>query len=240
MLADCSETEPIEPDPTASPAVQALLRDGWRAASAVCFASQTAARAQHGRFGDIPSAVIGPWHTPGLVTAAPETTAILAPLRTVDWLARNHPSTAARWTFRQGPARRVDDERLVSQDDALNTPALQRTTDWSVSGLALCLGPLFGRGPLRPVIDAAAAGIPVVAPRCALTEEIFSDTRVPLADPADPVALAHALLAWEALPQSFQREASAFAADFRARHDPAQLLPQWERLLETAIATAHK
>ncbi|MES1167741.1 MAG: hypothetical protein ABUL61_01090, partial [Oleiharenicola lentus] len=104
----------------------------------------------------------------------------------------------------------------------------------------LCFGPLFGRGPLRPVIDAAAAGIPVVAPRCAVTEEIFHGTRIPLADPANPLAPAHALLAWEALPASYQREASAIAAPFRARRDPAQLLPRWERLLETTIGVPPK
>jgi glycosyltransferase involved in cell wall biosynthesis len=105
-----------------------------------------------------------------------------------------------------------------------------------VADAALCLGPLFGRGPLRPAIDAAAAGLPVVAPRSALTAEIFHDTRVQLVDAANPLALAHALLAWEALPETLQREAAASAADFRARHDPARLLPQWERLLATTAA----
>ena len=160
----------------------------------------------------------------------------LAPLRTADWLARHHPDTAARWTFRQGPAGQNDQERLARQDDAFTSPTLQHTDDWSVEGLALCLGPLFGRGPLRPVIDAAAAGIPVVAPRLAITEEIFRGTRVQLVDGANPLALAHALLAWEALPASFQREASALAPSFRVRHDPAILLARWERLLETVAA----
>ena len=238
VLADCSDTLPMEPDPTAIPAVQELLRQGWRAANAVCFASHTAASAQSGRFGNIPAAIVEFWHTPGLGNALPGAATILAPCRTVDWLTRHHPATAARWTFRQGPARRVEDERLVLQDDALNAPALLRTADWSTQGVALCLGPLFGRGPLRPVIDAVAAGIPVVAPRCALTVEILAGTGVTLVDPADPVVLAHALLDWEALSVSNPCEATAIAPEFRASHDPALLLPRWERLLETVIGMA--
>jgi hypothetical protein len=55
-------------------------------------------------------------------------------------------------------------------------------------------------------------------------------------DDVNPLALAHALLAWEALPVSYQREAAALAPLFRARHDPADLLPRWERLLATVAS----
>jgi hypothetical protein len=76
----------------------------------------------------------------------------------------------------------------------------------------------------------------VAAPRVSLTEEIFLGTRVPLVDEANPLALAHELLAWSALPDGRQREAAALAPAFRTRHDPARLLPQWERLLATTAA----
>jgi hypothetical protein len=239
VLFDCLETETLQPDPTGSAEVQALLRESWRAATARCFGSSAAARAQSPQLGDLPAEIIPLWHTPGLAAAPADGArrSALAPLRTADWLARHHPATAARWNFRQGPAGLIDDERRARLDDALHPPALQRTADWSVAGLSLCLGPLFGRGPLRPVLDAAAAGIPVVAPRLPLTEEIFQDTRVPLVDEANPLALAHALLAWEALPASAEREAAAVAATLRARHDPARLLAQWERLL-ASVASA--
>jgi hypothetical protein len=238
VLFDCSAAEPVAPDATALPDVQALQREGWLAASFVCFASATAARAQHALLGGRPAALVGAWHTPGLapLAAEPDRRIILAPLRTVDWLARQHPATAARWFFRQGPAVNFDAERLAQQDDAFNVPALQHAADWGTDGVALCLGPLFGRGPLRPVIDAVAAGIPAVAPDSGLTRELFAGTRVPCVDAANPLAAAHALLAWESLPATLQREAAAIAPDFRAAHDPAHLLPQWERLLETSIA----
>jgi hypothetical protein len=236
-LFDCQAVAPLEPDATAHPAVQALLRESWQSASALCFGSVTAARAQHGAFSRCAAEIIPAWHSPGLPSPAPGSRIALAPLRTADWLARHHPATAARWTFRQGPAGRIDDERLAAQDDAFNAPALHRAPNWNLDGAALCLGPLFARGPLRPTIDAAAAGIPLVAPRSPLTEELFRDSRVALVDESNPTALAHALLAWEALPASFQREADALAPLFRARHDPAHLLPRWELLLTGTAAT---
>ncbi|AOS44961.1 hypothetical protein Verru16b_02030 [Lacunisphaera limnophila] len=237
VLFDCQSDEPLAPDPTALPAVQALLRTSWLAATALCFGSVTAARAQLGQLKDRPAEIITPWHSPELPVPTPASRVAFAPLRTVDWLARYHPAVAACWTFRQGPAGRVDDERLARLDDALPPTRVERTADWSVAGVALCLGPLFGRGPLRPLIDAAAAGIPVVAPRLPLTAELFRDSRLPLVDEANPPALAHALLAWETLPASFAAEAAAFAPLFRARHDPAQLLARWERLLARVAAT---
>ncbi len=238
VLFDCCAGEPMEPDPTAIPAVQALLRASWRSATALCFASGVSARAQHAQLGACPAEIIAHWHTPNLAGAVPEASGrtALAPLRTADWLARHHPGVAARWKFRQGPAGEIDHERLAQRDDAFNCPALQHAADWSVNGLTLCLGPLFGRGPVRPLIDAAAAGIPVVAPRLAITEELFRDTRIPLVDESNPLALAHAVLAWEALPAPGRREAAAIATAFRAQHDPAILLVRWERLLETVAA----
>ncbi|MBI2517729.1 MAG: hypothetical protein HYV95_12565 [Opitutae bacterium] len=239
VLFDCLADEPMEPDPTALPAVQTLLRDGWRSATALCFGSAAAARAQHSQFGDRPAEIIAQWHSPNLPprAAADGRRVALAPLRTVDWLVRQYPAVAAHWSFRQGPAGLNSAERLVRQDDPFNAPALQHGADWSIGGIALCLGPLFGRGPLRPVLDAAAAGVPLAAPRTPTTEEWFAETRLPLSAEDNPLALAHALLACDTQPELDQRESTAAAARIQARHSPGELLSRWAGLLATVAAT---
>ena len=239
VLFDCLADEPMEPDPTAIPTVQSLLRESWRTATGLCFGSAAAAQAQHGHLGHRPAAIIAQWHSPDLPSAAPEpgSRVALAPLRSADWLTRYHPAVAARWTFRQGPAGLNKDERLARQDDAFNLPALQHQASWAVPGLSLCLGPLFGRGPLRPLLDAAASGIPLVAPRSPTTQEFFAGTRLPLVDENNPLALAQVLLAYDARPDLFQRESAVTMALIRARYAPQKLLSRWEALLATVAAT---
>ncbi len=236
---DCSADEPMEPDPTAIPAVQTLLRASWQEASAVCFASTAAARAQQPHLSARPAAIIPQWHSPILPApgAANAPRVAFAPLHTMDWLARQHPEVAARWRFRQGPAPLNSMEHLARQDDQFNRPELLRSSDWNLEEASLWLGPLFGRAPLRPVLDAAAAGLPLAAPRTPTTTEWFADTRLPMVAEDNSLALAHMLLAWEALPASFQRESAQVALIIRDRHDPGRLLPQWEALLASIAAS---
>src|SRR6478736_1188227 len=147
VLFDCSATSPLAPDATALPAVQALQREGWQSARLACFVSATVAQAQRDLFVRHAAAIVEQWHTPGveLAPAGPRPRVALAPLRTADWLARQHPAVAATWTFRQGPAAANDAEQLARQDDAFNFPALQHAPNWAVHDVALCLGPLFDR-----------------------------------------------------------------------------------------------
>ncbi len=239
VLFDCGADEPMDPDPTAIPAVQSLLRAGWREATAICFASAAAARAQQGHLAGHPAVVIPQWHSP-LLPEAPEPGSprvAFAPLRAADWLQRQHPDVAARWSFRQGPAGLNSLEQLVRQDDQAHVTILQRIADWRLNGVSLCLGPLFGRGPLRPVIDAACAGLPLSAPRTPTTEEWLADTRLPLVAEDNPLALAHALLAFDAAPELPQRECAAAAELLRAKHSPQTLLPRWAALLASVAAT---
>lgn len=238
-LFDCGADEQMEPDPTAIPAVRSLLRAGWQEATGICFATAAAARAQQLSLSHCPAAIIPQWHSPILPAPAATNTprVVFAPLRTTDWLVRQHPELAARWSFRQGPAPLNSAEQLAQHDDQFNLPSLLHSADWSLDGAALWLGPLFGRGPLRPVLDAAAAGLPLMAPRTPTTAEWFTDLRLPLAAEDNPLAFAHMLLAWEALPASFQRESALVAPIIRERHDPSRLLPQWENLLASTTAT---
>jgi len=235
-LLDCSDAEPMQPDPTAVEAIRQLQLAAWRSATGVCFASAAAARAQQGVLAGVPATIVPQWHTPDLpMTTAPAGPRVaLAPLRTADWLARFHPDVAAQWKFRQGPATSNRAEQRALPDDRFHG-RVERTADWSVAGAALCLGPLFGRGPLRPLLDAAAAGIPVVAPDLPVTREILGAWRVPFVGEDNPLALAHAVIAADSI--ATPHELAARAAGLRAAHAPAELLPRWEALLASVAAT---
>lgn len=237
---DCIADEPLQTDPTASPAVRSLLQESWRTATAICFASDAAARAQATTLAGCTADVIPMWHTPGIQLATPPEAAAprvaIAPLRTADWLWRRHPEIAAQWSFRQGPAGLTPTERLARQDDAFNVPGVQHMDDWSIAGISLCLGPLFARGPIRPLLDAAAAGVPFIAPVRPTTLEIFCECRLPMVAEDNPSALAHALLAQTNLPDLWRRETALAAEIIRTRHAPALLLPRWEDLLARATA----
>lgn len=238
VLFDCLADEPLEPDPTAHPSVIDVLRTGWRSATAVSFGSIAAARAQGDRIGATPALVIPQWHSLDLPAApGPGARVAIAPLRTAVWLTRHHPDVGARWTFRQGPAALMATEELARHDDKFNLPVLQRSAEWDLHGVSLCLGPLFDRGPLRPVLDAAAAGIPLVAPRVPTTSEYLAGTGLALVDENNPLALAHALLAFEAEPRGWRREAAAVRGEMRARHAPERWLPRWAALLDTTAAS---
>jgi hypothetical protein len=230
-LFDCSDDEALQPDPTAVEATRQLVLAAWRSATGVCFASAAAARAQELVFSDVPATVVPHWHTPGLPLAAPSATprVALAPLRSADWLARFHPEVVARWRFRQGPAPSNRAEQRALPDDQFNS-RIERAADWSIAGAALVLGPLFGRGPLRPLLDAAAAGVPFVAADRPTTRELFGAWRVPFVTEDNPLALAHAVIA-AGETDAPSANLAAQAAGVRATHSPAELLPRWEALL---------
>lgn len=242
VLFDCVSDEPMATDATAIAEVRAFLEASWRTATGVCFASLAAARAQIGQLAGRPAAIIPHWHSPNLPAPAGSDgpRIAFAPLRTIDWLKRQHPDVATRWNFRQGPAGNTAAEDLARLDDRDQTPSMQRPTGWTIDQLSLCLGPLFGRGPLRPLLDAAAGGVPLVAPDLPTTRELFAHTRIQLVAEDNPLALAHALLACDANPDAFLREAAALVPVIRARHDPARLLPEWERLLASVAAAGPK
>ncbi|MEY3775716.1 MAG: hypothetical protein RLZZ129_2496 [Verrucomicrobiota bacterium] len=238
VLFDCTVEETMIPDPTATIAVQTLQRCAWNEASAVCFAADTIAKTQASLLAGRAACMIPFWHSPDLSWAARDRPSVaIAPLRVVDWLERHHPDLAARWHFQQGPAGSYDDEKLAVMDDAARPRRLTHAADWKLDQAGLCLGPLFNRGPLRVTIDAAAAGLPLAAPRRSTTEELFRDYRVPLLDEANPLAAAHAFLAFTTAPAIHQREITAAAAGFRARHNPARLIADWEAFLLSIIAS---
>lgn len=238
VLFDCLEDEPVRPDPTASPAVQALLRAGWRAADGVCYGSHAASAAQRESMNGLPGMIIPLWHSPNLPEFAGPVTPrrAMAPLRTADWLRRNAPATFTRWEFVQGPAPVDFDERLHALDDGSNPGLVQHRQDWTTDDIGLVLGPLCGRGPLRPLLDAAAMGIPFAAPATPTTREIFSACHLPWLDNANPMAAAFILSAIDRNPALFERETAYAREQVRTHHSPADLMSRWRSLLSTVAA----
>ncbi|MCC6415287.1 MAG: hypothetical protein IT582_05215, partial [Opitutaceae bacterium] len=237
-LFDCGATEPLRPDPTAGAEVRRSLTAAWAGATAVCFTSQTAARAQSSMLFGRPAAIVPFWFAPAFGEPTPVDAPRLAhaPLRAVNWLRRRHPDVAARWQFAQGPGTTVTADQLARLDEAWAESDLVSAADWRAPGLSLHLGAMFEREPLRPSLDAAATGIPLVVARSALTKEIFGDEPSLFCAEGNAMALAHALLAYEALPERFHRRAALLRDRIRAAHDPRALLPRWTELLNTVAA----
>jgi hypothetical protein len=234
VLFDCSVDQPLQLPEGASPAVQALARQAWQSATRICYGSSFAASGQSGILADRPGAVIPHWHTPNLPKpseAAGSSRLALAPLRTVDWLARRHPAVAARWLFAENITGRP------SADFRANRPQCLARGPIDMGRVALLLSPQDGEEPLRLLLDAAALGIPVVATSGPKSEEFFRPAEASLIAPFNPLALAHALLDFEANPAGYLRRAAAAQERVRAENNPAWLLPRWQALLETAAAT---
>lgn len=239
VLLDCVDDKPFEIDPTASVSVQDIVRSGWRSADVICYGSTAAAIAQQTEMNGILSDIVSMWHTPGITVANPVSRShrAIAPLRTVDWIRRNTPQVFERWQFFQGPATINATERLHVLDEASNSGLVQHRSDWSVDDMELVLGPLFGRGPLRPLLDAAAMGITHIAPDTPTTREIFAGCKLPLASATNPFALARALIEYDTNPSIFARETTFACEQIRNRHSPEALLPRWAALLASTAAT---
>lgn len=238
VLFDCLEDEPMRPDPTASPAVQALLRAGWRDNDGICYGSHAAAHAQGATLHGLPGMIIPLWHTPGLPENVPLSLPrrAMAPLRTADWLRRIAPETFARWEFVQGPAPVHFAERLHALDDRHHAGLIQHRQDWALDDIGVVLGPLFGRGPLRPLLDDAANGIPFAAPDTPTTREIFADCRLPRLQEDNPLAAAFILTTIDRNPALFEREIAHVRGFVRTHHAPAELIPRWRTLLDSVAA----
>lgn len=233
VLFDCTADQPLQLPEGAAPAVQTLARQAWQSAARICYGSCSAASAQSEILADRPGAVIPHWHTPNLPKpqdAAEGSRRALAPLRTVDWLARRHPAVAARWRFAENITGRP------SADFRANRPEHLAPGPIDLGRVALLLSPQNGEEPLRLLLDAAARGIPVVATAGPRIEEFFRPSESTLVAPFNPLALAHTLLDFEANPAGYLRRAAAAQQRVLAENNPAQLLLRWQTLLETATA----
>lgn len=237
---DCGIEAPLQPDQAAIPYVQDLIRASWSAADVVCFPSFSVATAQQKIFSETPTEIIPYWHTPGVTVSSDNRAShiAMAPLRTVDWLRRYHPDVAARWRFCQGPECETVREQLNRLDESLNTPAMLIHSNWDVRGLAICLGPLFGRSPLRPILDAMAANIPTITAQTSLIDEYLADSRLPKTSEFNPLVLAHHLIAFDNRRDYLRDETEYTGAHIRKQHAPDPLLNKWESML-SSVSTRH-
>lgn len=236
VLFDCLADKPLSPDPTAIPAVQALFREAWKKPGTAIFGSMAAARAQTATMAGVPAAVIPQWHSPALPLAATGSRVAYLPLRAAAWLHRHHPEVARRWEFRQGPAAINDEEMRWRADDAGNFIPLVHCPDWRLDGIGACLGPLFDRGPLRPLLDAAALGLPLAPPDTPTARELFAPARLPFAAPHNPLALAHRLLELDAAHDILAAERAFLSGHIRENHAPGPAMQRWAEQLAAVAA----
>ena len=240
VLFDCSAHEPMRPDPQTTSVVQDFIRQAWTAPTRLCFASHVAARAQHGALAGNIAEIIPQWHPLDRldpVARDKNHSLALAPLRTADWLIRRHPATAAHWRFHRPPANSSRHERLAQQDDTWHYPNLMQAGPLEITQLTLCLGASRPGGGIRDLLDAAANGIPIVTPRTPLIAEFFNAAEISFVADNNPMALAHAVIAYETNPTAFTERAHRAQQRIRADYAPTSGLARWQTLLETVAAT---
>ncbi len=124
-------------------------------------------------------------------------------------------------------------EHLSRLDEQYNTPEIQSRSSWQINDLTAYLSPLFGRSPLRPLLDALALNLPAIATQSPLTREYLRDSRIPTCSPSNPMALAHHLIAWDHTPDRLRAESEYTGELIRTHHSPEKLLPRWESMLDS-------
>lgn len=248
-LFDCSTERPFAPDAAATEPVARVIRHAWRSATHVCVTSPAVAAAQAGALAGTSLEVIPHWHTAELpppqsgagllaeVPIAPQPAQGFATLmRAAIWLDHRHGGRPA-WHFflsrGQGTAR----EHLAWRDRTALPPDRLALAPPAGASAALCLNPAPLDGSIRALLDAAAAGVPVLTVASPAIRDYFTEADAGLIPADQPLALAHALLDLAANPGAAARRAAH--AQRRIRHDyaPGPLLARWQSLLASAAAT---
>lgn len=162
-------------------------------------------------------------------------------LQAAAWLAARSPIPAARWRFVLLGGRQTSVAQALRRDAALSGVEnflVLNATDARWLTAADVVGHVGSDdATLRPLLDAAALGTPIMASRDNhLAEFSFSRTDATLISPNNPLALAHALLDHAANPAAATRRAHTAQARVRQAHDPHALLARWQETLESAIA----
>ncbi len=240
-LFDCSHTSRIQPDTSSAPVVAAAMHAAWKSSAQLCFSSHLAASAQAELLRPYPAEVIPFWYSPGLSNApapAESQQLILAPLRSVDWLARHHPDIVAGRRFVL-PALAMGRRQRLAQDDAsYHHPGLIQSAPHKTEHLTLYLNTPGESDLLRPLLDAVACGVPIVTTRTPLIAEFIPPGDAGFVAPGNPLACAHAVLAHAADAGPFLRRAAAAQEHARAVLAPDGAMTRWQQLLESTVAAA--
>lgn len=244
VLFDCSSDETLGLPHLAPSAVTAAMLSGWKSASLICYPSRASARRQAELLGARPDEIVPHWTS---VTAiSPRQPCVVAPiggasahgaavlLQAGDWLARRHPEFP--WRIAVTDLRSDKAGHLFAQDAAFNRPAIMTLKSVAVTSAAACVCPAFSGHPIRALLDAAAAGVPIVSTFSPAVEDIFSPSEAALVPAGHPLALAHALADLTANPSAAARRAERARTQVLAHHAAPAALARWQAALEGMVA----
>ena len=245
VLFDCSGVEALGSTQQTSPIVAAAMLAGWKAASFICYPSIESARGHAELFDKLPAVVVPHWTN--VTDPSPRQAGVVAPisgasahgavilLRAADWLARSHPDFP--WRIAVTGLHGDEAGRLFTQDAAFNRLANITLDPIDVTTATACVCPAFSGHPIRALLDAAAASVPIITTTALAVESIFSPSEAVLLPAGNPLALAHALADLVANPAAAARRAAHARAHVLTHHAASDLIARWQSILETMVAT---
>jgi glycosyltransferase involved in cell wall biosynthesis len=155
-------------------------------------------------------------------------------LRAGDHLARHHVNTLAGRRIHLTALGATEEERRFLEDVELNRPALF-TTEPPPSGLAAVVNPAWERPPVRALLAALDAGVPLITTRVGLPAG-FGPHEAALIPAGPALALAHAITDVLANPAAARRRAIAARTIAATHHAFADASGRWFGALRAAIA----
>ena len=246
VLFDCSVDQVLTPPLDVSPALAAAIVAGWQSASQVCYPATISARLQNSLLGSLPAIFVPHWCDQYRVNEPSLPKYVIAPiggrahqggavlLRTVAWLSRQ--TQPFPWRIAVNDLRGAKEENALIQDIVLNQPAMMTTDTQSINAAAALVCPTWTQPPVRALLNAAAAGVPIITTPSPIVSAIFSPQQVILVPQGDSRALARALRELATDPAAAAPRAQQAQAQVLSHHSAASALPQWQAALESMVA----
>jgi glycosyltransferase involved in cell wall biosynthesis len=111
------------------------------------------------------------------------------------------------------------------------------TTDTqSINAAAALVCPTWTQPPVRALLNAAAAGVPIITTPSPIVSAIFSPQQVILVPQGDSRALARALRELATDPAAAAPRARQAQAQVLSHHSAASALSKWQAALESMVA----